>query len=60
VTSATDNSNKLNQVLEEKSVEDVLTLGPMAQATLVVIKYWACIVKIWVVSQYLGAFKKLG
>jgi len=38
VISATDNSNKFQKTRfwEEKSLEDVLTLGPMAQATLVI------------------------
>jgi len=38
VISAAKNSNKFqktSQVLEEKSVEDMVTLGPTAQATLV-------------------------
>jgi len=37
VISAAENSNKFqkNQVWKEKSVEDVVTLGPTAQATLV-------------------------
>jgi hypothetical protein len=41
VISAAENSNKFQRTrfCEEKSVEDVLTLGPMAQATLVHIKY---------------------
>jgi hypothetical protein len=40
VISATENSNKLQETRfwKEKSVEDVLTLGPRAQATLVYIK----------------------
>jgi hypothetical protein len=35
--STTENSNKFQQIRfwKEKSVEDVVTLGPMAQATLV-------------------------
>ncbi len=35
--SASENSNEIpkNQVLEGKSVDDVVTLGPMAHATLV-------------------------
>ncbi len=37
VTSATENSNKFQKprFWKEKSVEDVVTLGPTAQATLV-------------------------
>jgi hypothetical protein len=37
VISAAENSNKFpkNQVLKEKSVEDMITLGPTVQATLV-------------------------
>ncbi len=37
VISAAKNSNKLKKTwfLKEKSVEDVITLGPIAQATLV-------------------------
>jgi hypothetical protein len=37
VISATENSNKFQKTRfwKEKSVEDVLTLGPMAQATIV-------------------------
>jgi hypothetical protein len=37
VISATENSNKFQKTRfwKEKSVEDVVTLGPMAQATLV-------------------------
>jgi hypothetical protein len=60
VTSAAENSIKFlkTRFWEEKSVEDVLTLGLMPQATLVR-KWWACIVKIWIISQYLGAFQKL-
>jgi hypothetical protein len=42
VISATENSNKIllkNQILEgKKSVEDVVTLGPTAHATLIVNK----------------------
>jgi len=39
VISATENSNKFpkNQVWKEKLVEDMVTLGPTAQATLVLI-----------------------
>ncbi len=39
VISATENSNKfqITRFWKEKSVEDVVTLGPMAQATLVII-----------------------
>jgi hypothetical protein len=61
VTSAAENSIKFQKTRfwEEKSVEDALTLGPMPQAILVR-KWWACIVEKWVVSQYLGAFQKLG
>jgi hypothetical protein len=38
VTSAAENSNKFQKTRfwEKKSVEAVLTLGPMAQATLVI------------------------
>jgi len=37
VISAAENSNKFQKTMfwKEKSVEDVVTLGPMAQATLV-------------------------
>jgi hypothetical protein len=37
VISVAENSNKFqkNRLWKEKSVEDVVTLGPMAQATLV-------------------------
>jgi hypothetical protein len=40
VISTTENSNKFQKTrfLEGKSVEDVVTLGPAAQATLVYIK----------------------
>jgi hypothetical protein len=40
VISATENSNKFQKTRfwKEKSVEDVVTLGPMAQATLVDMK----------------------
>ncbi len=40
VISIAENSNKIpkNQVLEGKIVEDVVTLGPMAQVTLVNVK----------------------
>ncbi len=40
VISAAENSNNFfkNQVLKGKSVEDVVTLGPTAHATLVYIK----------------------
>ncbi len=40
VISATENSNKFQKTRfwKEKSVEDVVTLGPTAQATLVYIK----------------------
>jgi hypothetical protein len=39
VISATENSNQFQKTRfwKEKSVEDVVTLGPMAQATLVLI-----------------------
>jgi hypothetical protein len=39
VISATENSNKLQKTgfWKEKSVEDVVTLGPTAQATLVIL-----------------------
>jgi hypothetical protein len=40
VISATENSNKFlkTRFWKEKSVEDVVTLGPTAQATLVIMK----------------------
>jgi hypothetical protein len=41
VISATENSNKFqNRFWKEKSVDDVVTLGPMAQATIVVLLYY--------------------
>jgi hypothetical protein len=42
VISATQNSNKFQKTrfCKEKSVEDVVTLGPTAQATLVYIIFW--------------------
>jgi hypothetical protein len=41
VISAAENSNKFQKTRfwKEKSVEDVVTLGPMTQATLVYMKY---------------------
>jgi hypothetical protein len=40
IISAAENSNKFQKTRfwKEKSVEDVVTLGPMAQATLVLLK----------------------
>jgi hypothetical protein len=44
VISATENSNKLQKTRfwKEKSVEDMVTLGPTAQATLVTITKEVC------------------
>jgi hypothetical protein len=44
VISATENSNKFQKtrIWKEKSVEDVVTLGPTAQATLVPTKIETC------------------
>ncbi len=41
VISATENSNKFQKTrfYKEKSVEDMVTLGPTAQATLVISKF---------------------
>jgi hypothetical protein len=49
VISAAENSNKFQKTRfwKEKSVEDVITLGPMAQATLVRIEDTLNPCKIW-------------
>jgi hypothetical protein len=42
VISAAENSNKFQKTRfwKEKSVEDMVTLGPTAQYTLVIVKIW--------------------